>query len=125
MSPAPHPNAEFIAEVHAKAADQFLLSYLALTRFPESSPNSLGFALGHCLELSIKTAFWQRKRRAPKFKHFMDELIEQLPADLQRALNRILPSTRRRRRFKFAIRRLHKAPTIEMLKTYFNINPNS
>ena len=82
---------EFIAEVHAKAADQFLLSYLILTRFPQSSPYSLGFALGHCLELSIKTAYWHRKRHAPKFKHFMDDLIEQLPADLKDELERILP----------------------------------
>jgi hypothetical protein len=72
-----------------------------------------------------ETAIWQRERRRPKFKHFMDELIEQLPADLKRELNRILPDEEKRRRFKAKIKRMHKAPTIEMLRTYFDINPHS
>jgi hypothetical protein len=39
--------AEFVTNVIAGAADQYLTSYLVLTRFEECGPYSIAFALAH------------------------------------------------------------------------------
>jgi hypothetical protein len=123
-SVSPH-SADYLAGVHANAADQFLVSYLALTRFPHTSPYALGFALGHCLELSIKAAHWHRTQQAPVLQHSLDGLIEKLPDDLKDELEKILPNSKKRDRFRSAVKQMHKAPTLKMLKTYFTLNPRA
>jgi hypothetical protein len=57
--------AEEIAEVIATAADQYLFSYIILTRFEECQPYSIGFTMAHCIELSIKAAYWRKLKKAP------------------------------------------------------------
>jgi hypothetical protein len=57
--------AERLGDIYATAADHYLVSYLILTRFPESSPYTLGFALAHCVKVSVKAAFFQVNKQAP------------------------------------------------------------
>jgi hypothetical protein len=123
MSPA---RAEFVGNVYADSADQYLISYLILTRFPESSPYALGFVLAHCLEVSIKAAFFQVKGQAPptgQKGHLLEELIELLPNDLKKELKSHLPDISVREHFDREVNRMNEAPPDEMLRTFFAINP--
>jgi hypothetical protein len=120
MSPS---DLDTIADVHARAADQFLISYLILTRFPESNPYALGFALAHCLEVSIKAAYYVTKREAPPMKHYLDELIATLPDDFRDELQSNLPKQTVRDKFDEKVDDMNAASGHEMLKTFFEINP--
>ena len=60
MSSPSQPSRTAIADVHADAADQFLISYLTMTRLKQCSPYAILFTLGHCIELSIKAVFWSQ-----------------------------------------------------------------
>lgn len=118
----PHPQADFIAGIHADGADQFLISYLTLTRFPQSSPYALGFALGHAFELSLKAVYWFTKRTFPD-SHLLDALITSIGADLKREMDAILPDRSVRDRFKDAVKPMMEAPVIQQIRTYFEFIP--
>lgn len=124
MSPS---RAEYLGNVHADAANQFLISYLILTRFPESSPYALGFVLAHCLEVSIKAAYYQRKGDAPptgKKGHRLGELIKLLPDDLKSELESNLPKDSVREEFRKNVNSMNEDPPNKMLQAFFAINPN-
>jgi hypothetical protein len=118
-----HPQADFIAGIHADGADQFLISYLTLTRFPQSSPYSLGFALGHCFELSLKAIYWSVKGTLPN-THALDELTTNIGSDLEREMDTILPDRNTvRNRFKDIVKPMMEGPLSEQFKTYFEFIP--
>lgn len=123
MSAAVRPQADFIDGIHADGADQFLISYLTLTRFPQSSPYALGFALGHSFELSLKAIYWSTKRMFPN-THALDALISKIGPDLEREMDAILPDRRTvRHAFEGQVKTMMEGPLTEQLKMYFRFIP--
>jgi hypothetical protein len=121
--------AKYLGNVHANAADQFLISYLILTRFPESSPYALGFALAHCLEVSTKAAIYQTKGEPPptgQKGHVLLELIKVLPDDskLKDELKNSLPKKSALDEFLKNVNEMNENPPIQMLRKFFALNPN-
>jgi hypothetical protein len=98
------PEADRLAEIHADAADQFLISYLTLTRFPEGNVYALSFLLAHCLELSIKTIYCKELRLQPPSGsqgHLIENLIAPpLPDYIRNELENYLPLSNIRARFR-------------------------
>jgi hypothetical protein len=120
--------AERIAEITADAADQFLISYIVLTRFAECGPYSIGFAMAHCLELSIKAVYWQEKKQAPPRNqgagHHLYPLIEALKPGIGDELEALLPPPETRTKFDASVDTMNEANIRDMLAKFFEINPN-
>jgi len=119
--------ADYLGEIYAKAADQYLISYLILTRFPQSNPYALGFTLAHCMEVSIKSAFFHVKKEAPPTGHEghnLEKLIKLLPDDPRDELESYLPERSLRQRFATVVKTMNEAPPQEMLRKFFELNPN-
>ncbi len=118
--------ADFLAQTYATASDQYLISYLILTRFPESNSYALGFTLAHCMEISIKAAFFYFKKEAPptgREGHNLETLIKRLPDNLRDELEACLPADSLRRRFETESKTMNEATPMEMLKKFFELNP--
>jgi hypothetical protein len=118
--------ADFLAQIYARAADQYLISYLILTRFPESNSYALGFTLAHCMEISIKTAYFYVKKEPPptgRDGHNLETLIKRLPDDLRDELEACLPEDSLRRRFEAEAKRMNEAIPTDMLRKFFDLNP--
>jgi hypothetical protein len=121
------PEADRLAEIHADAADQFLISYLTLTRFPEGNVYALSFLLAHCLELSIKTIFCKKLRRQPpsgQQGHLIENLIAPLPYDIRSELENYLPFPNIRARSRDELHDKLARPTLAFLDWFFELNPN-
>jgi hypothetical protein len=116
--------AERIADVIAGVADQFLISYIIQSRFEECGPHSVAFTFAHCLELSIKAAYWQIKTASPPANHQVAQLIELLRPGLGDQLLSHLPSEETRQKFKSHVDAMNAAPVGDMLKWFFEVNPN-
>jgi hypothetical protein len=115
--------AEEIAEVIATAADQYLFSYIILTRFEECQPYSIGFTMAHCIELSIKVAYWRKFKKAPD-NHRINDIIEELRPGIGDRLEKLLPDEELRKAFHASVDEINKAPFMKMLKRVLKINPN-
>jgi hypothetical protein len=128
LPPVTPKEAEHLGEIYAKAGDQYLISYLILTRFPETNPYALGFVFAHCIEVSVKAVIFHRTKQAPptgQKGHRLDELLELLPYDLKTELESHLPDPSVREHFLREVKDMHQAPPLEMLRRYFAINPES
>ena len=112
-----------IAGIVADAADQYLISYILLTRFVETTPYSLIFTLAHCIELSIKAAYWNVNRTSPGKTHGIDQLLERLPA-LKAEAEKYLPSQEMRKQFRDQVDEINRAQGSDMIKALLAINPN-
>ncbi len=119
--------ADYLGEIYAKAADQYLISYLILTRFPQSNPYALCFTLAHCMEISIKAAFFYVKKEAPptgRDGHNLEKLIKLLPDEPRKKLDDCLPEDTIRRRFETGAKKINDAPPQQMLQNFRELNPN-
>jgi len=119
--------ADYLGEIYAEAADQYLVSYLILTRFPESNPYALGFILAHSIEVSLKAVIFYQTKKAPptgQKGHRLEELLKLLPSHLSNELESHLPERSVREHFVREVNRMHEAPPPEMLRTFFDISPN-
>jgi hypothetical protein len=126
LPPVTPEEADYLGEIYAKAADQYLISYLILTRFPESNPYALGFVLAHCIEVSVKAVIFHLTKQAPptgQKGHLLEELLKLLPNDLKTELESHLPKDTTREHFLREVDDMHKAPPLKMLQTFFAINP--
>jgi hypothetical protein len=116
--------AKQIAEVIATAADQYLFSYIILTRFEECQLYSIGFTMAHCIELSIKAVHWLKLRKAPD-NHRIEKIIEELkPVGIGHELEKLLPDSETRKAFHGSVDEINKASFMEMMKGVLKINPN-
>jgi hypothetical protein len=113
-----------VADVVADTADQFLISYILLTRFEDCGPHAATFTLAHCLELSIKAVHWHMRGAPPPLDHRLDKLIENLQSELGTEFLAVLPDTASRDQFKLRIDDMNTAIFMEMLESFFEINPN-
>jgi hypothetical protein len=115
--------AERIAEVIANAADQFLIAYIIQARFEECGPYSVAFTMAHCLELSIKAAYWLEKRTPPD-GHEIEPLIKALRPGLGDELENLLPDPVVRQKFRDRVDAMNIAAPMDMLEWFFDVNPN-
>jgi hypothetical protein len=113
---------DFLAGVTAKAADQFLIAYIVLTRFSECTPYALCFTLAHCLELSVKAAYWSTMRQKPPKTYRILDLMERLPQPMQDAMSPYLPGVQAREKFKEFYRK-QQGSFVDMLRAFFAANP--
>jgi hypothetical protein len=113
-----------VADIVAGTADQFLISYILLSRFEDCGPHAATFTLAHCIELSIKAVHWHVRAAPPPFNHRLDEIIGDLQDELGTEFLLALPDPLSRDRFKRRIDDINTSVFMEMLESFYEINPN-